>query len=123
MHTGYGGHQGVDTGMSQTECDDMSVKNPPEEIQDAGESSLMTDDLLLQEIKEAIMTEEEANAGGSQNAPTAAAQPAGGPSGRWGNASPQTAAESVHDRGANPLDEKLALVLKEITEAIAEDCK
>ncbi len=109
--------------MSQTECDDMSVKNPPEGIQDAGESSLMTNDCLLQEINEAIMTEEEANAGGSQNAPAAAAQPAGGPSGRWGDASPQTAAESIHDRGANPLDEKLALVLKEITEAIAEDSK
>jgi len=109
--------------MSQTECDDMSVKNPPEGIQDAGEPSLMTDDLLLQEINEAIMTEEEANAGGSQNAPAAAAQPAGGPSGRWGDASPRTAAESVADGAAHPMDDKLALVLKEITEAIAEESK
>jgi len=67
--------------MSQTECDDMSAKNPPEGIQDAGEPSLMTDDLLLQEINEAIMTEEEANAGGSQNAPTAGGA-TGGPVGR-----------------------------------------
>ena len=109
--------------MSQTECDDMSVKNPPEGIQDTGEPNLMTDDRLLQEINEAIMTEEEANAGGSQTAPMAAAQPAGGPSGRWSDASSQTAAESVHDLTAHPLDDKLALVLKEITDAIAEDCK
>ena len=107
--------------MSHTEYNGMPAKNPPERLQDAGEPNPMTDDAVLQEIIETIMTEDEPNSGGNQPAPSAAAQPEGDPAGRWGDASLQTAAEAVANGAAHPLDEKLALVLKEITEALAEE--
>ncbi|HJM43310.1 MAG: hypothetical protein QGF68_05730 [Nitrospinota bacterium] len=107
--------------MSHTEYNGMPGKKPPERIQDTGKPNPMTADAVLQEIIEAIRMEDEPNSGGNQPAPSAAAQPAGDPSGRWGDASLQTAAEAVANGAAHPLDEKLALVLKEITEALAEE--